>query len=477
MKKADMGFIEKYDIKFDESYCSYEDEAVTYYFTADKSLIDELFPEKYPEATSSEISIEMPFSCSEARSASVMVSPTLDCDGCATDYDWSDVAFPFEDIEKLLDIAREPVVIIELDCKGSYSRYALTIQEFNEEFEEHLKKDMPGPIDQGSSYTLRPLVHMWYMIAEKNDHFWEKFFTDMEFGLSKNDIKEVNIAHIDFKKLKSLKDAVIDTALRHQEVKILSCEKCPDSEYGKYLVQYQVGTDFISFMFSNASTLDQCIESVKEKIIENLLQNAPLPLWFDLSEKLLDEIVESSFDMHFIEKDDEDWTQATADAILYEAKNLGLSDVVTAGDDCYITIFAAAMCSVNWFGHTTYGVPYLDGYTSIYFEGDWTRFYAEGKEVIARKGPQRSAILLNKLINMMLIEEGMNAKAVIKRLLEADFTREDLLQLSFSAEDVDDLIAEDEHYSRMEKEMREEGIDPVDIENAIAKIKELRAQK
>lgn len=463
MKKTDMGFIERYNIKFDESYCSYEDEAVTYYFMADKSLIDELFPEKYPEATSSEISIEVPFSCSEARAASVMVSPTLDCDGCATDYDWSDVAFPFEDIEKLLDIAREPVVIIELDYRGSYSRYALTIQEFNEEFEERLKENMPSPIDQGTSYTLKPMIHVWYELVEFGSPHWKKFFTDMEYGLPEGDIQNGNLAHIDFENLRSraLKDAVMDTALRHQEVKILSFEESPDPTYGKSIVQYQVGAEFVSFMFSEYSRVDKYSESVKEEIIGNFLQNASMPLWSDLSKKLLDEIVESSFDMHFIEKDSEDWNQATANAILFEAENLGLSDVITEGEDCYITIFAAAMCCVNWFEHSTYGKPRLDEVLSI----------------SSCKATQSSEVLLDKLINMMLIEEGMNARAVIKRLLEADFTREDLLQLSFSVEDVDDLIAEDEHYSRMEKEMREEGIDPVDIENAIAKIKELRAQK
>lgn len=461
MKKADMGFIERYNIEFDESYCSYEDEAVTYYFMADKSLIDELFPEKYPEATSSEISIEMPFSCSEARSASVMVSPTLDCDGCATDYDWSDAAFPFEDIEKLLDIAREPVVIVELDYKGSYNRYALTLQEFIDEFDELIQKDMPRPTEQGDSYTLRPLVHMWYKLVEIGNSYWKKFFTDMAFELPESDIEKGNLAHLDFENLKSLKDEVIDTALRHQEVKILSFEECPDSTYGKSIVQYQVGAEFVSFIFSGNSRVDKRIESVKKEIIGNFLQNASMPLWSNLSPMLLEEIIESSFDMRFIEKGNESWGSMMADAVLFEVASKRLSDVVTEGNDCYLTIYASAMCRVNWFGHSTYGVPCLDEIAST----------------ASCETTQDSKVLLDKLINMMLEEEGMNARAVIKRLLEADFKREDLLQLSFSAEDVDDLVAEYEHYSRMEKEMREEGIDPVDIENAIAKIKELRAQK
>lgn len=117
MENARMSFIEKYGIEFDESFCSYEEETVTYYFMAEKSIIEDLLSKKYPEATSAEISIEIPFACYEASSASVMVSPTLDCDGSATDYDWSNVALPFADIEELLAIAREPVVLVELNCQ------------------------------------------------------------------------------------------------------------------------------------------------------------------------------------------------------------------------------------------------------------------------------------------------------------------------------------------------------------------------
>lgn len=429
--------ISKYDIKPDESYFSPEYETITYYFTADKSLINECFPGKHPEATSTEISIELPVSCRDVKSASVMVSPTLDCDGCETDYDWSDLGFSYVDfsyaeIEKLLALAKEPVVIVELDCKASYNRYALTLQEFYEEFETRLKEDMPAPSEQAGSYTLRPMVHMWYKLVGIGNSYWKKFFTDMEDGLPEGDIQNGNLAHIDFENLRSLKEAVIDTALRHQEVKILSFEECLDLAYGKSIVQYQVGAEFVSFMFSKSSNVDKCIESVKEEIIENLLQNAPMPLWSDLSKKLLDEIVESSFDMRFIEKDSEDWTQATANAILFEAENLGLSDVITEGEDCYITIFAAAMCCVNWFEHSTYGKPCLN----------------EVSGISSCKATQSSEVLLDKLINMMLEEEGMNARAVIRRLLEADFTKEDLLHLSFSADDVDNLVAEFEQYSR-----------------------------
>lgn len=212
--------ISKYGIKFDESYYKAEDETITYYFMADKSLINECFPEKYQEATSTEISVELPVSCKDVKSASVMVSPTLDCDGCETDYDWSDLGFSNVDfshaeIEDLLALAKEPVVIVELDCKSSYNRYALTLQEFYGEFETRLKEGMPAPSEQAASYTLRPMVHVWYKLVEIGNPQWEKFFTDMEDGLPESDIVEGNLACIDYENLKSLTNAVLNTALRH----------------------------------------------------------------------------------------------------------------------------------------------------------------------------------------------------------------------------------------------------------------------
>ena len=422
MENARMSFIEKYRIEFDESFCSYEDETVTYYFMAEKSIIEDLLSKKYPEATSAEISIEIPFACYEARSASVMVSPTLDCDGSATDYDWSNVALPFADIEELLAIAREPVVLVELNYKGIHNRYALTIQEFNEKFHESLQNDMAKPTDQSGSYTLSSLIHIWYLVVEKNDHYWERFFSDMTYGIPESDIEKGKIAHIDFPSLQSLKDEVIDTALRHREVQILSCEECSDPVYGKYIVQYQVGPDFISFMFSRASTLDNLTETVKKELAENLLQNASIPLWNTLSETLLEEIEESSFDMRFIEKYYEGWNQAKADAILYEAERHGLSDVVTVTEsDCYITIFAAAMCSVNWFGHSTYGKPYLND--------------CRGKHV-KNKGSDKG---------------------------------------KFASKP--EIFDKTEYYCRLANELREDGIDPVDIENIISTVKKVRVQK
>lgn len=363
---AKENLISKYDIQFDESYFSPEHETITYYFMADKGLINECFPGKYPEATSTEISVELPVSCRDVRHASVMVSPTLDCDGCETDYDWLYLGFSYAEIEGLLALAKEPVVIIELDYKASYNRYALTLQEFYEEFENRLEEDMPGPSEQSTSYTLRPMIHVWYELVEVGSPHWEKFFTDMEDGLPEGDIQKGNLAHIGFEDLRSLADVVIDTALHHNEIKILSYGECPDPEYGKYIIQYQIGTE-VAFMFSRRNyplslswkSLGENFEHVKKDIAEHFLEAAPMPLWSNLSKKLLDEIVESSFDMRFIEKDSENWTQATADAILYEAETFGLSDVVTAGEDCYITIYAAAMCCVNWAGHSVFGVPYL----------------------------------------------------------------------------------------------------------------------
>lgn len=209
-KEVNMDFLTKYDIEADESYYSPEFETMTYYFTADKSLINELFPDKYPEAVSTEISVEIPVSSYEARNASVMVSPTEEYNDSLLDSDWSDYNLPYEEIEKLLDLAKEPVVLMEMDYKGYYKRFALTISEFNEDFRDLLEKGMPGPSNQGDSYTLRPLVHVWYELAEIEGPRWTQFFTDMESGLPESDIEAGNLAYIDFDEMKSLKDAVYE---------------------------------------------------------------------------------------------------------------------------------------------------------------------------------------------------------------------------------------------------------------------------
>jgi hypothetical protein len=95
-------------VRFEETYVSEDYGTTTHYFTIEKSLLEELFPNKYPEACRGEISVEFPTDCPDAREAEVCISPTEydeENDGY-TDYDWNDVSIPYEEVEALFDLAK-----------------------------------------------------------------------------------------------------------------------------------------------------------------------------------------------------------------------------------------------------------------------------------------------------------------------------------------------------------------------------------
>ncbi len=102
-------------------------------------------------------------------------------------------------------------ILIELDYKGEYSRYALTPDEFKKEFADRLADDMPMPTIQGDSFTLRPLVHMWSKETTVKSEEWNNFFTDMSWGLSESDIEKDNLASIDYDSMKLLKQYLPET--------------------------------------------------------------------------------------------------------------------------------------------------------------------------------------------------------------------------------------------------------------------------
>ena len=95
-------------------------------------------------------------------------------------------------------------VLVEMDYKGSFGRYALTQEEFQKEFGERLTEDMPAPDMEGQTFTFRPMVHAWYQMAEIGSEQWNTFFTDMEWGMSEGDIESGNLAYIDENSMKSL---------------------------------------------------------------------------------------------------------------------------------------------------------------------------------------------------------------------------------------------------------------------------------
>lgn len=144
-------------------------------------------------------------------------------------------------------------------------------------------------------------------------------------------------------------------------MEILSVEECSDKDYGASIIQYSFGEGHVAFSFCDidVSRKGYDLEQIKEDVLERLNGKFEKPLWSDLSEILRNEIIESQFDMRFIEFDDEDWTEKKAEQVWEEADEHSIA--VTCGEDgCYLTIYAGAMGDVNWSGHPEYGVPCLD---------------------------------------------------------------------------------------------------------------------
>lgn len=145
-----------------------------------------------------------------------------------------------------------------------------------------------------------------------------------------------------------------------KNIKLLSIEECFDEAYGASIIQYQVG-DVISFAFSKFTTEE--IKSSPSVVLAELWSenNRPgeRPLWSALSPKLLDAVLENPFDMHFVEYDDEGWSEKSADEVWDEASKYELG--ITRGEDnCLLTIYAGTMCDIDWNGHPLYGEPCFD---------------------------------------------------------------------------------------------------------------------
>lgn len=96
-------------VKFEETYVSEYHGTTTYYFTIEKSLLEELLPNKYPEAYCGEISVEFPTDRPEEREAMVGISPTEydEENNVYSDYDWNDISLPYEEIEALFELAKK----------------------------------------------------------------------------------------------------------------------------------------------------------------------------------------------------------------------------------------------------------------------------------------------------------------------------------------------------------------------------------
>ena len=107
-------------------------------------------------------------------------------------------------------------VIIEIDYKGSYERFALTPDEFSEVFKKYILKGMSVPAHEGSTFTLRPLVHAWYMLTEVGSLTWNEFFSERACGLPESDAISGNNAYISLDDTLSLKEDVEKFIMRKE---------------------------------------------------------------------------------------------------------------------------------------------------------------------------------------------------------------------------------------------------------------------
>ena len=94
-------------------------------------------------------------------------------------------------------------ILVELDYKGSYSRFALTEDEFKDRYPETWKRF--GPIREVNSDTISPLVHIWFAPCTVGNMHWDKFFSDMTWGLPQSDVDNGNAAYVDMEQFGSLK--------------------------------------------------------------------------------------------------------------------------------------------------------------------------------------------------------------------------------------------------------------------------------
>lgn len=118
--------------------------------------------------------------------------------------------------EELLAYEKEmcpKAILVEMDYKGYYERFALTPEEFEKEFPETYKHF--GPIEESNSDTLKPLVHIWFSPVVVGDSQWDVFFTDMAEGLPESDVERGNFAYIDHNQMQSLSKYLKDTAVFH----------------------------------------------------------------------------------------------------------------------------------------------------------------------------------------------------------------------------------------------------------------------
>lgn len=97
---------------------------------------------------------------------------------------------------------KEKVILIERNYKGFYERFALTEEEFYNRFPEVKTEAEEG------TFTVKPMVHIWYHKTEIKSPEWIRFFSDMTADLPESDIESGNLASIRFDLFESLRSYV-----------------------------------------------------------------------------------------------------------------------------------------------------------------------------------------------------------------------------------------------------------------------------
>lgn len=92
-----------------------------------------------------------------------------------------------------MKIKNKTAILVELDYKGYYERFALTEFEFKNMYP--ITYENLG-CEKGSD-TIRPFVHIWFKKTTTESEDWINFFTDMSWGLPDSDVESGNLAYIE----------------------------------------------------------------------------------------------------------------------------------------------------------------------------------------------------------------------------------------------------------------------------------------
>lgn len=103
-------------------------------------------------------------------------------------------------------------ILVERDYKGEYERFALTPDEFRKTYLQDDSEKNGLQEDNSGTFTIQPLVHIWYQKTQIGSDLWNQFFSDMSWGLPESDIVNGNLASIREDFMESLKDKLPFTA-------------------------------------------------------------------------------------------------------------------------------------------------------------------------------------------------------------------------------------------------------------------------